>query len=417
MIWMDTVYSLNIRHLDALLAISRMGNMSAAAVEVSLSQPALAHAVGKMEDTLNGRLFARHPTGVTPTEAGVRFIARVGRALRYLTRGISQVRRPARMQAIANIERRITMGQLRALVSVVSASSYAAAAAEVGVSQPALHRAMRELQEVTQVPMLVRVGRSVRPTDAAAKLVYFVRLMLAELAAGIDEMLPVDGEAAGHIRIGVLPVARAHFLPQVLARFCIEHPGASIEVIEGPYMELLSRLRHGEMDLLIGSERQSVPARDVRQEGLFDDELVIVGGASHPLRGTSKPSITALLQYPWVVPARGVPMRLNWERMFQDRGKEPPPLKVQCASVMIMRGLMLEGDWLTLMSRDQFRLESRAGTLVEIGSPGPGFWRRIAMTRRIEWQPTRLQSSFVALLKQMAAQKANLRQPDGSGAI
>lgn len=414
---MDIVFSLNIRHLDALLAISRMGNMSAAAVEVSLSQPALAQAVGKMESVLNARLFARHPAGVTPTELGARFIARVGRALRYLTRGISQVRRPARMQAIANIERRITMGQLRALVSVVSASSYAAAAADVGVSQPALHRAMRELQEVTQVPMLVRVGRSVRPTDAAAKLVHFVRLMLAELAAGIDEVLPVDGEEAGHIRIGVLPVARAHFLPQVLARFCNEYPGASIEVIEGPYMELLSRLRHGEMDLLIGSERQSVPARDVRQEGLFDDELVIVGRSDHPLRGTSKPSITALLQYPWVVPARGVPMRLNWERMFQDRGKEPPPLKVQCASVMIMRGLMLEGDWLTLMSRDQFRLESRAGTLAEIGSSGPGFWRRIAMTRRIEWQPTRLQSSFVALLKDMAAQKTTLRQPSGTGAI
>lgn len=414
---MDTVFSLNIRHLDALLAISRMGNMSAAAVEVSLSQPALAQAVGKMESVLNARLFARHPSGVTPTELGVRFIARVGRALRYLTRGIGQVRRPARMQTIANIERRITMGQLRALVSVVSASSYAAAAAEVGVSQPALHRSMRELQEVTQVPMLVRVGRSVRPTDAAAKLVHFVRLMLAELAAGIDELSPVDGEAAGHIRIGVLPVARAHFLPQVLARFCSEHPGASIEVIEGPYMELLARLRHGEMDLLIGSERQSIPARDVRQEGLFDDELVIVGRAEHPLRGTAKPSIAALLRYPWVVPARGVPMRLNWERMFHDRGKEPPPLKVQCASVMIMRGLMLEGDWLTLMSRDQFLLESRAGKLMEIGSTGPGFWRRIAMTRRIEWQPTRLQSSFVALLKEMAAQKTSVRQPNGSGAI
>lgn len=413
---MSIVFSLNLRHLDALLAVSRAGNMSAAASEVSLSQPALAHAVANMERTLNTRLFDRHPTGVTPTEHGARFIARVARALRYLARGIGQVRRPARMQAIAHIERRITMGQLRALVSVVTVSSYAAAAAEVGISQPALHRAMRDLQETTEVPMLVRVGRSVRPTDAAAKLVHFVRLMLAELAAGIDELAPSD-EATGNIRIGVLPVARAHFLPQVLARFCEEYPGASIEVIEGPYMELLARLRHGEMDLLIGSQRQSVPARDVRQEGLFDDELVIVGRAGHPLRGRALPSVEDLLRYPWVVPARGVPMRLNWERMFHDRGREPPVLKVQCASVMIMRGLMLEGDWLTLMSRDQFLLESRAGKLVEIGAKGPGFWRRIAMTRRIEWHPTRLQSAFVALLQEMAAQKTALREAMGTGAI
>ena len=413
---MSVEFSLNLRHLDALLAGARAGNMSAAASDVSLSQPALAHAVANMERALNTRLFDRHPTGVTPTEHGARFIARVARALRYLARGIAQVRRPARMQAIAHIERRITMGQLRALVSVVAVSSYAAAAAEVGISQPALHRAMRELQEITEIPMLVRVGRSVRPTDAAAKLVHFVRLMLAELAAGIDELAPSD-ETTGTIRIGVLPVARAHFLPQVLARFCEDYPGASIEVIEGPYMELLSRLRHGEMDLLIGSQRQSVPARDVRQEGLFDDELVIVGRAGHPLRDTARPSIDALLRYPWVVPARGVPMRLNWERMFHDRGREPPVLKVQCASVMIMRGLMLEGDWLTLMSRDQFLLESRAGKLVEIGTKGPGFWRRIAMTRRIEWQPTRLQSAFVALLQEMAARKTARREATGTGAI
>lgn len=413
---MSVAFSLNLRHLDALLVVSRMGNMSAAAHEVSLSQPALAHAIANMERALNARLFDRHPAGVTPTDNGARFIGRVARALRYLSRGVGQIRRPVRMQALDHIERRITMGQLRALVSVVTVSSYAAAAAEVGISQPALHRAMRELQETTQVPLLIRVGRSVRPTDAAAKLVHFVHLMLAELAAGIDELAPSD-EASGTIRIGVLPVARAHFLPQVLARFCVDYPGASIEVVEGPYMELLSRLRQGEMDLLIGSQRQSVPVRDVRQEGLFDDELVIVARAGHPLRDVAKPSIDALLRYPWVVPARGVPMRLNWERMFTDRGREPPPLKVQCASVMIMRGLMLEGDWLTLMSRDQFLLESRAGKLVEVGTKGPGFWRRIAMTQRIDWQPTRLQSAFVALLKEMAARKIAVRPSVGVGTI
>jgi DNA-binding transcriptional LysR family regulator len=85
---------------------------------------------------------------------------------------------------------------------------------------------------------------------------------------------------------------------------------------------------------------------------------------------------------------------------------EPPPIRLQCASVLIMRGMMLAGDWLTLMSRDQFLLESRAGHLVEIGSPGKDFWRRIAMTRRTEWMPTPLQGRFVSLLRKMAAEKA-----------
>ncbi|SEL58899.1 DNA-binding transcriptional regulator, LysR family [Pseudoxanthomonas sp. GM95] len=406
---MDAIYALNVRHLDALLQVARLGNISLAAGSVSLSQPALAQAIGKLEQVLQARLFDRHPGGVTATEAGARFIDRTRRALRYLERGVQQIRRPARLPSIHHVERRVTMSQLRALVSVVSASSYAGAAAQTGLSQPSLHRAMRELQAVVQVALLDRSGRAVRPTDAAARLVHFVRLMLAELRAGIDELSAQDQAPVGKIRIGVLPVARAQFLPRVLSEFCSQHPGASVEVIEGPYAELLGRLRQGDMDLLIGSQRASVPARDVVQEGLFDDELVIVGRVGHPLGGKRRLSDADLHRHPWVVPAHGVPMRLNWERMFQVRGQAPPVLRVECGSVLIMRGLMLEGDWLTLMSRDQFLLESQAGRLMEIGSPGADFWRRIAMTRRIDWRPTALQSQFVALLQSVAAQKAPVR--------
>lgn len=403
---MEALFALNVRHLDALLQVERLGNVSLAASAVNLSQPALAQAIGKLEQTLHARLFDRHPSGVSTTEDGTRFIARARRALRYLERGVQQIRRPARMPALTHVERRVSMSQLRALVSVVGASSYAGAAAQTGLSQPSLHRAMRELQDVVQVPLLDRSGRAIRPTDAAQRLVHFVRLMLAELRAGIDELTAQDQAPGGTIRIGVLPVARAQFLPRVLSQFCAQHPAALVAVIEGPYAELLGRLRQGEMDLLIGSHRASIPARDVVQEGLFDDELVIVGRASHPLAGKRRLSTDDLLQHPWVVPAHGVPMRLNWERMFQARDQAPPVLRVECGSVLIMRGLMLEGDWLTLMSRDQFLLESQAGRLVEIGSPGEGFWRRIAMTRRIDWRPTALQSRFIALLQSVAAQKA-----------
>jgi DNA-binding transcriptional LysR family regulator len=404
------VFSLNLRHLDAVQVIARLGSMSAAAVEVSLSQPALAHAVAKMERVLAARLFDRHAAGVEVTEPGRRFVRRVDTALRLLVRGVRRIRRTARVAPLPHVERRVTMAQLRALVAVVGTSSYAAAAEDIGVSEPALHRAMRELQDVTQVALLVRVGRSIRPTDAATNLVRFVRLMFAELGAAIEEISGGGETGTGFIRIGVLPVARAHFLPRVLSTFAAEYPGAAVEVIEGPYLELLARLRQGDMDLLIGSERQTVPARDVLQEGLFDDELVIVARAGHPLVG-GRLTAAALLRYPWVVPARGVPLRLNWERMFHVRGVEPPPIRLQCASVLIMRGMMLAGDWLTLMSRDQFLLESRAGHLVEIGSPGKDFWRRIAMSRRSEWMPTPLQARFVSLLRRMAAEKAAGQAP------
>ncbi|WP_213990284.1 LysR family transcriptional regulator [Sodalis sp. dw_96] len=401
---MNQAYSLNLRHLGALLEVAVTGNISGAARTVNLSQPALAQAISKIEQTLDVSLFERRPGGVAMTDAGTRFIVRTERALAYLTSGVRQIRRGSGKPVLMKLEQRVTMSQLRALVSVVGAGSYAVAARQLDISQPSLHRAMRELQELVEIPLLERTGRAIRPTMPAGQLVHFVCLMLAELRAGIDEIATRNQGLSGTLRIGVLPVARSYFLSRVLAGFCTQWPAASVEIIEGPHAELLSHLRQGDVDLLIGSQREQVPTHDVSQEALFDDELVIVGRTGHPLHGKLYLTTADLLDHHWVMPAPGTPLRVNWERMFAARGQAPPILRVQCGSVTIKRGMMLEGDWLTLMSRDQFRLESQAGQLVEIGSPGADFWRTIALTRRNDWRPTLLQATFIELLRSVAAQ-------------
>ncbi len=380
--------------------------MSAAAQHVNLSQPALAQAIGKIERLLGARMFERQPGGMTPTAAGQIMIMRVERALRYLVQGVRLVRRSARLAPVTHIERRVTMAQLRALIAVESTSSYALAAERTGLSQPAVHRAVRDLQEFLGLALLIRVGRAVRPTDVASRFARFARLMFSELRAGMDEIGALGGGGdGGRIVLGTLPMARAMYLPELLSRFAEAHPTASVEVVEAPYMELLTTLRHGDIDLLIGAQRDPSPESDVVQEGLFDDEPVIVGRAAHPLCGKRRLALADLLQFPWVIPSHGVPMRANWERMFRDQGAEPPRLRIECGSVLIMRGLMLKGDWLTLMSRDQFLFERKVRALAEIGAPGKVLRRRIALTRRSDWRPTPLQADFAGMARVIAEER------------
>ena len=405
---MDKIYALNLRHLAALSVIARAGSMSAAAEQVSLSQPALAQAVGKLERSLDISLFERHVEGTRPTVSGVAWIIRVERALRYLTQAVRLVRRSARLAPLDHIERRVSMVQLRALVAVEQCSSYATAAEQIGLSQPAVYRAVQELQDALGAELLVRAGRAVRPTDVASRFVRFVRLMLAELRTALDEVA-AGTHGGGRISIGTLPMARTVFLPDLLARFAQEHPGASVEVREAPYGELLTALRHGDIDLLIGGAlRDPMPANDVEQEGLFDDELFIVGNAAHPLRRKKVATIDDLLAYPWAVPALGVPMRHNWETLFRTHGVEPPTPRIECGSVLVARGLMLKGEWLTLMSLDQFQFERQAGALMEIPIEGGVLRRRIVMTRRNDWRPTSMQARFTAMAREMGAERPQL---------
>ncbi|WP_267394129.1 MULTISPECIES: LysR substrate-binding domain-containing protein [unclassified Sphingomonas] len=368
-----------------------------------------------MEARLGHSLFDRQPAGVVPTEAGRLIIARIERALDYVARGGQAIRRGARLPPLPHIERRITLGQLRALIAVDAAGNFALASARTGLSQPALHRAARELERLLGVDLLTRQGRTVRPTPASARLLRFARLGYAELQAGLSELEALREQGAGHITLGTMPLARALLLPQALARFARAHPRASVNVVEGPYTELLSSLRQGDLDLLIGAMRDPPPTDDVRQEGLIIDDPVIVGRSGHPLLQEPGFGFERLLDYPWVIAAPGAPVRTRWEEMFAARGIAPPRLRIECGSVLVVRGLMLEDDWLTLMSPDQFAFERRAGLLAEIPGVGSSLRRRIGLTVRDDWHPTPLQTEFVstfrAVCDEWTSGKAMGREP------
>lgn len=396
---------LNLKHLHALAAVHAHGGISAAAPHINLSQPALTQAIARLERQLDVALFDRQPGGMAATEATTSLVPRIERALAYLAQGVRQTRRAARLPALPSIERRLTLSQLRALTAVDSAGSFTLAAERSGLSQPAVHRAVRDLEATIEVPLLQRRGKTLQPTPSATRLLRQVRLALAELAAGLDELDALRDQHGGRLSIGVMPLARAILLPQALARFSRAWPAATVTVVEGPFSEVLSDLREGSLDLLVGAMRDLSAVRDVVQEGLFDDDPVIVGRAGHPLASARSLTFERLLQYPWVIPATGAPVRARWERMFRDHGHEPPVLRIECGSLVITRGLLLEDDWLTLMSRDQFLFERRAGLLVELGLAGEALRRRIGLTMRADWHPTRAQQGFVQIFREVCAER------------
>jgi LysR family transcriptional regulator, regulator for genes of the gallate degradation pathway len=387
---------LTLRHLDIAVAVARQGGISAASTEVNLSQPALTQALAKLERKLGHPLFTRQSTGTTSTKAGHFFIARAERALDLLAEGVRQLRRSARLAPIAHIARLVTMPQLQALNAVERTGSYVMAGRDLSLSQPSVHRAVKELEQILGFELLARVGRHVRPTMRAVRLVRAIRLMSSELQAGLDELAAIDRAGAGRVVIGALPLPRAGLLPEALGRFARTHGAAEVRIVEGPYIELLSALRGGDIDLMVGALRDPAPTADIVQTSLFSDDLYIVARADHPLVGPDTPPPDALAAYPWIVGAPGAPMRSTWEILFADG---QPELRMDCGSILTARGLLLEGDWLALMSPDQFRIEQRCGLLATVGGPIAGSRRRIGFTVRSGWQPTATQNGLLSELR------------------
>jgi DNA-binding transcriptional LysR family regulator len=81
-------FDLNLRHLDAVVAVAEARSISAAALAVNMSQPALTQAIARLEQRLGRPLFERQPQGVRPTRAGDLFLPRAARGLARLTESI-----------------------------------------------------------------------------------------------------------------------------------------------------------------------------------------------------------------------------------------------------------------------------------------------------------------------------------------
>jgi DNA-binding transcriptional LysR family regulator len=385
-------FDLNLRHLRALVATVEHGSVSAAALAVALSQPALTQGLAKLERQLAVTLLERHSAGVRPSPAGTVMAGRVTAALRQLAAASREAARSTR--GFARPETLMTATQVRAFLALAEQGSFVAAAAAEGLSQPALHRAVRDLEQVCGVPLVERRGRGVGLTPPGRRIARGIRLAAREIEAGIVEV--TGNRGGGRIVIGAMPMSRALVLPHAIAASVRQDHRAEIVVVEGSWRDLMEPLRDGVIDLTVGSLREQAPP-DLEQRALFVDDVAIVGRGDHPLVADPAPGLDALARYGWIVGQEGTPLRAAWNALFA--GRTPPFAPIECGSVMVIRGVLLDTDLLTLLSPDQVAIELRTGTLAIVGAATPRVRRTIGITTRRDWHPTQAQARFLSLLR------------------
>ena len=387
-----TAFDLNLRHLRALGPIVERGSMSAAADAVGLSQPALTQGLAKLERQLGVALFDRRASGVTPTDAGRVLAGRVGAAFSILD---AAGRGPGRQgRGFARLGQLLTATQARALLALAAAGSFVGAAGATGLSEPAIHRAVRDLEQIWGRPLVERRGRGIMITTAGTRLTRAVRLAGVEIDAALATI--AGGEQRGRIGIGAMPLSRALVLPRALAAFMAGTPRSVVDVYEGSWRDLIEPLLDGIIDLTVGALRET-PAPGTEQEALFVDRLAVIGRAGHPLAGVAQPSLDQLADCGWIVGQVGSPLRAHWAAMFA--GRVLPAAPIECGSVMVIRGVLAATDLLTLLSPDQVALEVDAGMLVPIGAPPEASARTIGLTVRSGWRPTEAQARLVDLIR------------------
>lgn len=383
----------NLRHLRVFLAVVETQSVTRAAERCHVSQPAVTQALSKIEATVGEALFTRRPHGLFVNPLGEVLVTRVRRAFSYLD--------PAMDEVAPRLKVTATLSQLEAMIAVRERENYTLAAHRMGLSQPTVHRAVSQLEREAGRPLFEKTAYGIMATRAAQTLAQAARLAFAELAQAEADLAEARSIQAGRLVIGSMPLSRSHILPAAIARFRKKRPHLPIQVSEGAYPALLAGLRRGEVDFLIGALREPAPIADVEESVLFHDTVVIVAGKDHPLIGRRDITREELASFPWVVSLKDTPIRQHFDALF-DGCASPPQSIVESGSLILMRELISDSDYLGFISGGQARAEIDRALVRALDFDLTHTRRPIGLTKRSGWLPTAAQKEFLDILADLA---------------
>lgn len=389
------------RQLLIFETVARTENVSQAAAAIHVSQPAVTQAVARLEQDVGAPLFRRRNTGSYLTEAGKILQRRTARLFGLLDEGLAQLGVGARhvgASGYRSTERKLSRPQIRALLAIAENGTFAAAARALAMSEPSIHRAARELEDILGRTLFQRSAHGVTATRPAVEFARRARLAIHELEYAIEEIEASQGRNRSRIGLGLLPLAGVFFVARALKDFGEAYPETRIEVIDGSFDFLIEKLQSGAIDFLVGPRRGLDPNLGVIETTLFDDSYALVVRRDHPLTRKRQIKREDLLAFDWLAPPPDTPRRVAYDALFRGLNRTPRST-IQTSSPSLTRAILTETDCITLVSRHESRAEQETGFLTVLRFEVPHRARKVQVTTRAGWLPTAVQVRFLEALR------------------
>lgn len=315
------------------------------------------------------------------------------------------------MHELPNI-RGLNVRQMLDLLAVVDHEGVTPAAKALNVSQPALTRSIRQLEETLGVPLLEREGRGVVPTRFGISLARHARTIEAELRHATRDLEDLRTVETGHLVVGASPVGSAMLMGPALARLRERMPGLAIVIRSDGLDAMFDRLERGEVDIIVGSFARGEKRERLVEEVLFQNPLSVIVRASHPLTRRAGLDFADLADQDWIMTRGSAAIRELIANEFRFEGMDLPPFAVETDDVLCIRSLLLSGNFVNANPAELFGTEIERGVLRVLPIRWHGGTRPIGFTLREHGTITPAMAAFIRALREVGREIA-----DGSGEI
>jgi DNA-binding transcriptional LysR family regulator len=253
----------------------------------------------------------------------------------------------------SRIGRRLRLRDLHIFFAVADTGSMAKAGAVLRVTQPAVSKAIADLEAAVGARLLDRSPRGVEPTVYGHALLECGSAVFDELRQGIRKIEYLADPQSGEVRIGCQPTLAGTALPLIIEQLSDRYPRLQFDVTDviAPTLEFPA-LRQRKIDVVLahlpGPLAGDKLGDELACETVFDDRLYIAAGAKSHWARRRKIDITELADEPWLIPPSG---SWSWSfiaEAFAAKQLVMPKVKVTTYSVPLLRSLPSSGKLITV---------------------------------------------------------------------
>jgi len=265
------------------------------------------------------------------------------------------------MELIDRVAHRLKLRDLRLLDTVVRWRSMARAAAQLNMTQPAVSKAIAEMEHTLGVTLLDRTPHGVEPTLYGRALLKWSAAVFDDLSQGVREIESLADPAAGEVRVGSHEVMTAGgMLPAVIDRLSRQYPRLVFTVKQAATIpSLYDDLRERRVDLIFGQTIAPITHEDLNAEVLFNDKLIIVAGSSSKWLRRRVIDPAELVDEAWCLPPDDLPISPLVAQAFRSLGLKSPRVTVRSNSPHLFYAMVRTGRFLTVAAASTVQLSGR----------------------------------------------------------
>ena len=282
------------------------------------------------------------------------------------------------------IDRRIKFRHIQCFVEISRERSLKRAAGKLFLTQPAISKTLKELEEILDKKLLTRSRSGVQLTPDGAAFLRFAEMSIAALQQGLNS-LSVDAEAE-ELSVGVMPSVAARLIPAVVSDFTERAPRVTLRIIDGPHGYLTSRLKLGALDLVIGRMGDHEQMTGVTFTPLYRERIAFIVRPGHPM--TRNPVLADVTQWPILYPPPGSAIRPLVDRFMIENGIGAVQRRIETVSGAFGRVYVRRSDAVWIISEGVVAREFADGTLVRLPFNTDTTLGPIGIMTREDWEFT-----------------------------